>query len=568
MIQAVFRIEAADRAATVAHEGSAEAETLTVTYYANGSTGYWVQPIPQPDLLPRRTLANALEVVDRAAVEASIRGADEDERRRLVEDFREGLAGAIHVLRGSASQIAEADRRRISSVVDRIQATGQVAAQDLVALAREALRSLESTRHQRLGQALLDRVPRALIFSTEDRELRGIYSTADLPETPSALENLLALAGTTPKELRTVIESRDAGRIESWTVRANDRLEAAMSTWTQAGVKVRLRIDLPSDGDGTISVLTWGGGGEFIGIEQRSTGLQVFVALTAFVRRHSADSDILPILLIDEAEQHLHYSAQADLIRVLEGQDVAAQVIYTTHSAGCLPSDIGMGVRVCQPSEAGAEIENRFWRLGFGLSALMTAMGMGVAALALTPARYAVITEGVSDFAILPTLLREATGREVPFQTVPNLAKVNLADFPDLNLEAARVAFLLDGDDEGTLIGKQLVEAGYPKRIIHQLEDGGAPLTLEDLVAVDLVAEAIGLVLGPDAPTAAELPDAGRSAWLHQWCDSRGIPRPRYKEAVVQVVQEARRNRSVIEPAHLDYLRRLASMLQASLGIA
>lgn len=42
----------------------------------------------------------------------------------------------------------------------------------------------------------------------------------------------------------------------------------------------------------------------------------------------------------------LHYDAQADLIGVLEEQDAAAQVIYTTHSPASLPNDLGAGVRV------------------------------------------------------------------------------------------------------------------------------------------------------------------------------------------------------------------------------
>jgi AAA domain, putative AbiEii toxin, Type IV TA system len=133
---------------------------------------------------------------------------------------------------------------------------------------------------------------------------------------------------------------------------------------------------------------------DFIGFTEHSDGLKAFVALRAFVARAAIEDDdqVKPIVLVDEADRHLHYDAQADLVTVFEEQDEAAQVIYTTHSAGCLPRDLGLGIRAIVPkvSEVDGEIRqgdhseaiNRFWTKGPGFSPLLLAMGAGAFAFA------------------------------------------------------------------------------------------------------------------------------------------------------------------------------------------
>jgi predicted ATPase len=51
-------------------------------------------------------------------------------------------------------------------------------------------------------------------------------------------------------------------------------------------------------------------------LEERSAGLRSFVALIAFCATHAGGRT--PILLIDEAENHLHYEGQANLLKVFE----------------------------------------------------------------------------------------------------------------------------------------------------------------------------------------------------------------------------------------------------------
>jgi predicted ATP-dependent endonuclease of OLD family len=116
--------------------------------------------------------------------------------------------------------------------------------------------------------------------------------------------------------------------------------------WKQHRVTVRLSMN----GD-TLHVSAYDYGiGNYLPISARSEGLRQFVAITAFVdANRTSPGSPAPVLLLDEAEQHLHYDAQADLINVLVAQQDISKVIYTTHSAGCLPPDIGTGVRALEP---------------------------------------------------------------------------------------------------------------------------------------------------------------------------------------------------------------------------
>lgn len=180
----------------------------------------------------------------------------------------------------------------------------------------------------------------------------------------------------------------------------------------------------------------------------------MFVALAAFVATRSTVTS--PVLLIDEAETHLHYDAQADLVNMLLTQGEAAQVIYTTHSPGCLPPDLGTGIRVIAPAQSDpaiSEVRNAFWVDHVaGFSPLLFAMGAGAAAFTTT--RYAVIAEGASEMILLPSLIRAATGLDfLPYQVAPGLSEAPTSQYPKLDLQAARVAFAVDGDSGGSRFG-------------------------------------------------------------------------------------------------------------------
>ncbi|MBA2741721.1 MAG: AAA family ATPase [Actinobacteria bacterium] len=168
---------------------------------------------------------------------------------------------------------------------------------------------------------------------------------------------------------------------------------------------------------------------DFIEIDQRSDGLRQFVALRSFVIQHGGERSSRPIVLIDEADAHVHYDAQADLVQVLEEQEETSKIVYTTHSAGCLPLDLGTGIRAVVPVEREVEGEirqtdqseviNRFWTQGRGYSPILIAMGASAFAFAAT--RRAVVVEGMSDTLLSPKPDSGGDRRAVP--RVPDRAK-------------------------------------------------------------------------------------------------------------------------------------------------
>lgn len=228
------------------------------------------------------------------------------------------------------------------------------------------------------------RTPRFILLGDADRNLLSEYDiqgpTANNP--PPALANLARLAGLDLVELLIAIQQGDHGRMVTMQNRANKQLaEVFTRTWRQSIITVELNIQ------GTvIRILVKENGDLVTSFDERSAGLRMFVALASFVT--TRNTIVPPILLIDEAETHLHYDAQADLVNMLLTQQEASQVIYTTHSPGCLPPDLGTGVRVIVPTEADpsvSEARNAFW-VGHtaGFSPLLLAMGAGAAAFAAT----------------------------------------------------------------------------------------------------------------------------------------------------------------------------------------
>ncbi len=293
--------------------------------------------------------------------------------------------------------------------------------------------------------AIADRVPDFVLFEDEDRALETSYNLQ--PENRAispAVARLLTLAGIDLDEMWSHIQTSDSTKRETTLERGNDRLRKLFDqAWNQSKVTVRFNVN------GTlleVLLKELHGNGDVTNIAERSDGLKTFVALVAFLA--SGGHTVPPVLLIDEAETHLHYDAQADLVSVLLKSVNAAQVFYTTHSPGCLPSDLGTGIRVLarDPEYADASvIKNNFWEgEGPGFSPLLFAMGAGAAAFSMC--RNAVLAEGASDMVLLPTLIRKATRLDdLDYQVAPGLAN---AHGSGIRVEevAAKVVYLTDGD--------------------------------------------------------------------------------------------------------------------------
>jgi hypothetical protein len=271
----------------------------------------------------------------------------------------------------------------------------------------------------RAFDAMKNRVPVFLLFDEDARDLASNYPISQLRAAiPPALGNLAEVAGLNFVELFAAIDAGQTARLTTIERRASRTLsEKFKSVWKQSGLEVALRIQ----GD-TLELQIVNGQTEYTPLAERSDGLRQFVALQMFATRNHIDQ---PVLLIDEADQRLHYDAQADLVQMLAKQQLAPKVIYTTHSAGCLPEDLGNGVRTVVPSEDGSSvIVNRFWSSRErGLMPLL--IGMGASTMAFFPTRHAVMVEGPSDILLYPTLFREALGQvSLGFQFVPGLSQI------------------------------------------------------------------------------------------------------------------------------------------------
>ncbi len=195
----------------------------------------------------------------------------------------------------------------------------------------------------------------------------------------------------------------------------------------------------------------------------------------------------------------VHYDAQADLIQTFTSRDLTSQVIYTTHSAGCLPEDMGLGVKLVVPNGDSEDvetsrIENKLWSSdALGFSPLL--YGMGANTMAFFPTRRAVVVEGQSDMLLLPTIFRQATKAEFNgFQIVPGLANVAKNRLPLLDLQGTSVSYLVDNDKDGRRYAIELakcdVDAG---RVFTVAEEGSVIITVEDWVDDSCFNEAVAI---------------------------------------------------------------------------
>jgi predicted ATPase len=396
-------------------------------------------------------------------------------------------------------------------------------------------------------ECLFQRTPGFWSFEEQDRVLESQYNMADdglRSQPPRALANLLSIADLDLDELWAVINTGDITRLHTKLRQANNRLEDRLRpTWRQADLTVHLNIngtmlqvlidELDEDGATTA-------------IAERSDGLKIFVALVCFLIARGPT--IPPIVLIDEAETHLHYDAQADLLDVLLNGVEASKVIYTTHSPGCLPPDLGTGVRLLAPDRTRRDVsnlKNDFWNSNEpGFSPLLFAMGAGAAAFSVC--RRAVLAEGPSDMILLPSMLRAANDiTDLPYQVAPGLSTVNTSDFNVSTDIAAKMAYLVDGDDGGRAHAKTLIESGVAKNHIVALPDGQA---IEDLLTAAAYLTAVNKLMADGgykgSPVRHEDLDTDMpiSVALDRWCASAGSTRAPGKTAVAShLVQDPQR---------------------------
>jgi len=549
---------------------------------------YVLIPRPDTDLEPRRKIGErALKLQesgwasDSSEAEGAVGLEPPDQTLNL-------LANAIRVLDSEQEEVLGEDVNHLAKLRDRLATViaGNHVATELDAPQKRfnrlvedldkqiSLENLGSTVNQAVA-VLKGRVPRILKFVDDARELEAIYDLTDADARTLAIDNLLALAETDWDKLAGVAARDDPGDKMSWIEDANDALEKAITeNWGGIPLTVKFFIDA-----NRLRITMEMESKDYIPIDAQSDGLRQFVALRAFIAR---EKSIRPIVLIDEAETHLHYDAQADLVTVFEEQDEASQIVYTTHSAGCLPRDIGVGIRAITPIREErngrivdtdhSEIINKFWAADRGFSPLLIAMG--ASAFAFSAAQRAMVTEGMSDAILLPTLMREVLKMDrLAFQVVPSFAEAHPEDVPGLDLLASRVAYAADGDDGGERHVQKLKDNEVLEEQIVYLGGPKSGVSLEDLLVKDRYLDAVNAELDRWHPgiryPRADLPDTGRSAAVKKWCADQkgndGTPIVLSKTAIAQQVldqrwdrdQDPRKRRALVAPARVDDVKAL-----------
>ena len=422
--------------------------------------------------------------------------------------------------------------------------------------------------------------PRFLWFDEGWRQLESKFDIVNDSRSP-AMSALFDLINFDLDELREAIVASNEPRVSELVDHANSGFQTLFAErWRQA--RLRARIDRNGE---TIHVYVHTTGGRYIPIAERSEGLRQFIALMAFVESRAEGQNV--VLLVDEAETHLHYDAQADLVRMFSEQTVVEKVIYTTHSAACLPADLGTGIRViepCGPEDKEPEdwehsrIRNAFWTTGPGFSPLL--MAMGASTFAFSALRRALIGEGISEVILLPTLFREAIAKShIQFQVAPGISQVQIEDaeaLGEMETAAGRVAYLVDGDASGQKLKRRLIAAEVPEDRILELGAGREPLALEDLLVKELYVQALNREL-PHANveiTIERIPDIGRKAAVKKWCRQKKVEVPTEREVAQNLLEIARDARQrgedavLLEPARVELVKELHAAAESLLGLA
>ena len=379
----------------------------------------------------------------------------------------------------------------------------------------------------------------------------------EVPGPPKALRNLAKLADLDLNSLRNAVAKENIGFRDDLLESANQTLKNKFSqAWVRSDVVPVLSVN-----ETILHILVRTPDHENRApIDQRSDGLRWFIALLSFLNQKDSTR---PILLVDEAESHLSYDSQAQLVEVLETQDVAQKVIYTTHSAGCLPSDLGRGIRpVVQLEGEKSDIKNGFWMDGPGFKPIMGAMGLGPLAFSVT--RNALIAEGPSETILLPTLIRQATGNsKLQYQVAPGASNVGNEGLPELLSETGRSVIILDGDDAGVESKSELTNGGAdPSKVRTYRDFVDEPLVFEDLIDTDSYTEAINEELqtwqNPESELdSSDLPDVGRIKAVEHWCGDQGLDSPTKTNVCQRLAKKASQGVQIVDVDNEPVLRKL-----------
>lgn len=543
VICATYWVTEDDRTALKKIPEAADVRWVEISKPAKGKTFYVKQiPDPERDLSKRqaasefvsqlKTLPDGWDKVEEGELESEL---PIDQLKEILSSNEQDLTGEqikhIRSFKAAATTLLSEDKLEL-----------------LDSLAESESLDHPSTKSRKI---LYNRQPKYLLFDDESRQLESQYSLYrffnEAPEEiPASLKHLLAAANIDLEALYYAAVANDHGEVESIIDAANAKLEELVSAnWSQSEVSARLRLD-----NSTLHILAGARGKKFVQISERSDGLRLYLALLAFLSQNK-DGDVLPILLIDEAETHLHYDAQADLIQMLAKQQVAEKVIYTTHSIGCLSEDLGLGVRMVETDGEHSKFNNWFWESSTpGFSPVL--FGIGATTLAFIPIRHALITEGATDILLLPAMFREALGvNNLGFQIAPGLSQANKDQIAIVDAESPRTAYLTDGDKAGVSLKREIKSAGVAEdRIFALPQIAGTDSTIEDFVNSRSLLRAVNLELERShgkkhQMDSSDLRRPGAVNSIDSWCETRKIRAPQ-KRAIAYHLLENRHENPIV----------------------
>ena len=532
---------------------------------ADGSPSYRMSP----PLLEDDEIARSAEDLN------ALRGEDWDQI--TTKNSADLIANARSTLGRQPSDYTEDQLANLAALSERLLNDGEKSphpgAHDLARKLGQVVNTERKRRTQELAISTLQPLtPRVLEFTESARTLHSQYNLQDPKTWTEGLNNLAQLGEFGLHHLSQLAKGPQPELWVDLVNKASRRLTDKLSPhWSQAD-KLTVRLDVVPP---LLRIFVASGEGGLYRVEDRSEGLRTFVALVAFLAK--VGGNVRPILIIDEADIHLHWDAQADLIKVLHNQELASQVIYSTHSPGCLPHDLGHGVRAVVPDPSQADRSNAkswIWESDDGgFRPLLYAMGASTAAV--TPHRNAVATEGISDFILLPSLLRQAAGEDsLPYQIVPGLAQLSDSGIRRIGSESDAVVYLTDGDAAGAEIRRNVESQDVPAELVFSLPND---LVLEDLVARETLEKAVREEIrrssGKEPGEEMELPDSGRSAYLDGWYQRADVEAPNKRAIASRVLEMAARHPNkpglpLLEEQHMPALKDIHESLMVALGMS
>jgi hypothetical protein len=576
IVKLQFRLDDSDHAAlsAIAHDsdGPQQVRSFTVERTAGGQVSYYALPELIRDRAPRRAVRTALvrhaqewwppqDDADEHNEDNEDNAAEETEVEPSFAPDQSRVHQLLNALASDEPTLADDVPQQLRDLADEVDPHDSDLAANLRQLAEvEAAESPDIQADQQLRQ----RMPRFVRFDNRARELDSEYDINAADSSPgTALSNLVQLAELDLSALRTAVANEETGTVRDIREKANDTLAKKMEAWQQ---DPPITVSLENDGP-LLRIHVKSGTGPTMPFRERSDGLRQFVALVALSAHQP--NPVPPILLIDEVETHLHYNAQADLIEVLTEQNAARQIVYTTHSAACLPQDLGLGVRVVEGlgERTASTVRQNFWRDEHpGLAALL--MAMGASSLVFVTLRPSIIAEGGSDLILLPTLFREAIDNDsLGFAIVPGAATTPPDRVAGLGLQGVLTVWVLDADDGGRARRVQLIGSNIPEDRILLLADD-ADIEIEDLIAPETYVEGVQRYLddvgASETFTQADLPTetCRRHEAVEAWCAERQVRSPS-KIVVANKIIDLAQSATLLDPRYGASVRLLHERIVA-----